>query len=826
MKKKFTVSGMTCAACSAHVQKAVSALDGVDKCEVSLLGNCMTVECHDITDEQIIECVKKSGYGASEYQLSASKDGQNIQSLRRRLVWSAILLVPLFYVTMLAMLGAPLPFFMKGHYKWINVLLQITLVVPIMIINHKYFSVGFKRLFSASPNMDSLIAIGSSASFLYGLFAFGQIIAGTVSRDWDLVHKYGMNLYFDSAGMILTLVTLGKYFEGKSRGKTGDAIEKLINLAPKIATVVVDGVELQKETSNIEVGDIIRIRPGESIPVDGKITYGGSAIDQSAITGESIPVYKTVGDKVASGSVNTTGAFLYVAQKAYQDSTLSQIIRLVEEAGSSKAPIARLADKVSGIFVPAVIFIAVVTFVTWLLVGKGYEFALSMGISVLVISCPCALGLATPVAIMVGTGKGAENGILIKSAESFEQLSKVGAVVLDKTGTITAGKPTVTEIIALADENELLTYALTLEQNSQHPLATAVVDYCEKRGIKPLQPQDFLSYVSGVEARINDRRCLCGNTAFMEERGVNVPDAEISRLAEQGKTPLCFAMDGDLVGIIAVRDEIKPTSARAVQEFHDMGIEVVMMTGDNELTAKAIASEVKIDRVLAGVLPQNKEQEVARIMEGKITAMVGDGINDAPALTRSDVGIAVGAGTDVAIDSADIVLMRSDLMDAVTATKLSKRVMKIIKMNLFFAFIYNIIGIPIAAGAFYYLLGLKLSPMLGAAAMSMSSVCVVSNALRIRNFSPNGKNSNKFVKNANNNKKIIKEKNMEKTFVVKGMMCEHCKARVEKALNAIEGVSVEKINLKKKTVTVSVNDLVTQDMISTAISAAGYEAEF
>lgn len=826
MKKKFTVSGMTCAACSAHVQKAVSALDGVDKCEVSLLGNCMTVECHDITDEQIIECVKKSGYSASEYQLSASKDGQNIQSLRRRLVWSAILLVPLFYVTMLAMLGAPLPFFMKGHYKWINALLQITLVVPIMIINHKYFSVGFKRLFSASPNMDSLIAIGSSASFLYGLFAFGQIIAGTVSRDWDLVHKYGMNLYFDSAGMILTLVTLGKYFEGKSRGKTGDAIEKLINLAPKIATVVVDGVEIQKETSNIEVGDIIRIRPGESIPVDGKITYGGSAIDQSAITGESIPVYKTVGDKVASGSVNTTGAFLYVAQKAYQDSTLSQIIRLVEEAGSSKAPIARLADKVSGIFVPAVIFIAVVTFVTWLLVGKGYEFALSMGISVLVISCPCALGLATPVAIMVGTGKGAENGILIKSAESFEQLSKVGAVVLDKTGTITAGKPTVTEIIALADENELLTYALTLEQNSQHPLATAVVDYCEKRGIKPLQPQDFLSYVSGVEARINDRRCLCGNTAFMEERGVNVPDAEISRLAEQGKTPLCFAMDGDLVGIIAVRDEIKPTSARAVQEFHDMGIEVVMMTGDNELTAKAIASEVKIDRVLAGVLPQNKEQEVARIMEGKITAMVGDGINDAPALTRSDVGIAVGAGTDVAIDSADIVLMRSDLMDAVTATKLSKRVMKIIKMNLFFAFIYNIIGIPIAAGAFYYLLGLKLSPMLGAAAMSMSSVCVVSNALRIRNFSPNGKNSNKFVKNANNNKKIIKEKNMEKTFVVKGMMCEHCKARVEKALNAIEGVSVEKINLKKKTVTVSVNDLVTQDMISTAISAAGYEAEF
>ncbi|MBQ4049456.1 MAG: heavy metal translocating P-type ATPase [Clostridia bacterium] len=826
MKKKFTVSGMTCAACSAHVQKAVSALDGVDKCEVSLLGNCMTVECHDITDEQIIECVKKSGYGASEYQLSASKDGQNIQSLRRRLVWSAILLVPLFYVTMLAMLGAPLPFFMKGHYKWINVLLQITLVVPIMIINHKYFSVGFKRLFSASPNMDSLIAIGSSASFLYGLFAFGQIIAGTVSRDWDLVHKYGMNLYFDSAGMILTLVTLGKYFEGKSRGKTGDAIEKLINLAPKIATVVVDGVEIQKETSNIEVGDIIRIRPGESIPVDGKITYGGSAIDQSAITGESIPVYKTVGDKVASGSVNTTGAFLYVAQKAYQDSTLSQIIRLVEEAGSSKAPIARLADKVSGIFVPAVIFIAVVTFVTWLLVGKGYEFALSMAISVLVISCPCALGLATPVAIMVGTGKGAENGILIKSAESFEQLSKVGAVVLDKTGTITAGKPTVTEIIALADENELLTYALTLEQNSQHPLATAVVDYCEKRGIKPLQPQDFLSYVSGVEARINDRRCLCGNTAFMEERGVNVPDAEISRLAEQGKTPLCFAMDGDLVGIIAVRDEIKPTSARAIQEFHDMGIEVVMMTGDNELTAKAIASEMKIDRVLAGVLPQNKEQEVARIMEGKITAMVGDGINDAPALTRSDVGIAVGAGTDVAIDSADIVLMRSDLMDAVTATKLSKRVMKIIKMNLFFAFIYNIIGIPIAAGAFYYLLGLKLSPMLGAAAMSMSSVCVVSNALRIRNFSPNGKNSNKFVKNANNNKKIIKEKNMEKTFVVKGMMCEHCKARVEKALNAIEGVSVEKINLKKKTVTVSVNDLVTQDMISTAISAAGYEAEF
>ena len=449
-----------------------------------------------------------------------------------------------------------------------------------------------------------------------------------------------------------------------------------------------------------------------------------------------------------------------------------------------------------------------------------------MAISVLVISCPCALGLATPVAIMVGTGKGAENGILIKSAESFEQLSKVGAVVLDKTGTITAGKPTVTEIIALADENELLTYALTLEQNSQHPLATAVVDYCEKRGIKPLQPQDFLSYVSGVEARINDRRCLCGNTAFMEERGVNVPDAEISRLAEQGKTPLCFAMDGDLVGIIAVRDEIKPTSARAIQEFHDMGIEVVMMTGDNELTAKAIASEMKIDRVLAGVLPQNKEQEVARIMEGKITAMVGDGINDAPALTRSDVGIAVGAGTDVAIDSADIVLMRSDLMDAVTATKLSKRVMKIIKMNLFFAFIYNIIGIPIAAGAFYYLLGLKLSPMLGAAAMSMSSVCVVSNALRIRNFSPNGKNSNKFVKNANNNKKIIKEKNMEKTFVVKGMMCEHCKARVERALNAIEGVSVEKINLKKKTVTVSVNDLVTQDMISTAISAAGYEAEF
>jgi len=835
MKKKFTVTGMTCAACSSHVEKAVSGLKGVTKCEVSLLNNSMTVEFEGINAEQIIACVKKSGYGASEYVAKASNDGKNIQSLNRRLIVSFIFLVPLFYITMCAMFGAPLPFFMKGHYRWVWAVTQIVLVLPIMAVNYKYFAVGFKRLFTGSPNMDSLIAIGSSASFLYGIFGFIKILLGTLGQDWEIVDKYSMDLYFESAGTILTLVTLGKFFEGKSRGKTGEAIEKLINLAPKTAFVVIDGVDVEKAVEEIEKGDIIKIRPGDRIPVDGVIIEGGSGIDQSVITGESIPVYKGVGDNVVSGSVNTTGAFLYRAEKVGDDTTLSQIIRLVEEASNSKAPIAKLADKVSGIFVPVVIIIALIAFAAWMLAGKSFEFAMSMCIAVLVISCPCALGLATPVAIMVGTGKGAENGILIKSAESFELLSKVNTVVLDKTGTITKGKPSVTDVIDFGNREKLLSYAYSLEKDSSHPLAEAVVEYCIDQNVQEKKTNNFRSITGqGVECEIDGEICRSGNIAFMNSCGVNLIDGEekSKKFAQEGKTPLFFAVNDRLEGIIAVRDEIKPTSKEAVKEFKDMGMSVVMMTGDNLLTANAIGQEAGVDRILAEVLPQNKEREVAQIMSsGSVTAMIGDGINDAPALTRSNVGIAVGAGADVAIESADIVLLRSDLKDAVTATKLSRRVMQIIKMNLFFAFIYNIIGIPIAAGAFYYLLGLKLSPMLGAAAMSMSSVCVVSNALRIRNFTPNSRSKKQKAKNKsqeiiNNIENNIEEEYMDKTFVVNGMMCAHCQARVEQALNAIEGVSNVKINLKKKTVSIKANDLVTNDIIESAIKTAGYEVQF
>ncbi len=832
MKKKFTVSGMTCAACSSHVERAVGGLSGVNKCEVSLLTNSMTVDFSGISVDDIIACVKKSGYDASEFSSAASEEGKRLLSLKRRLILSAVFLVPLFYITMGAMLGAPIPFFFKERYVWIYALTQIALTLPIIIINYRYFTVGYSRLLRGAPNMDSLIAIGSSAAFVYGIFAFIRIVTGTLAEDWGLVDKYCMNMYFESAGTILTLVTLGKFFEGRSRGRTGEAIERLIGLAPKTAVVVVDGVDVEKKVEEIKKGDIIRIRPGDKIPVDGVITEGGSALDQSVITGESIPVYKTVGDSVVSGSVNAGGTFLYVAEKVGEDTTLRQIIKLVEEAASSKAPISKLADKVSGIFVPVVIAIALISFGAWMLAGKPFEFAMSMGISVLVISCPCALGLATPVAIMVGTGKGAENGILIKSAESFEALSKVDTVVLDKTGTVTKGRPSVTDVIAFENESRLLSYALALEKGSEHPLAEAVAEYCTRCGTEPAAADGFMSFTGrGVECRIDNERFISGNAAFMKENGVDIYKGKekAESLAQEGKTPLFFALGERLLGIIAVRDEVKPTSAEAIRSFKELGLDVVMMTGDNSVTANAIGKEVGVDRILAEVLPQNKEREVYEIMErGGVTAMVGDGINDAPALTRSNVGIAVGAGADVAIESADIVLLKSDLKDAVNAVRLSRRVMRIIKMNLFFAFVYNVIGIPIAAGAFYYLLGISLSPMLGAAAMSLSSVCVVSNALRIRNFKPEGLRYKENKKAPTDLGEISenKEEAMERSFTVKGMMCEHCKARVEQALNAVEGVSDVRIDLGAKKVTVSANDLVTNDIISSAIRAAGYEAEF
>ena len=757
-KEQFNVTGMTCAACSARVEKAVGRLPGVDKIAVNLLKNSMVVEYDEtvLDTQKIIGAVTEAGYGASlkeaVQQGKASKSmqasandiaRQEYEAVKKRLKLSLVFAVPLSYISMGHMMGWPLPeIFFGVENAMIFSLTLLLLVIPVVFINFKFFRVGFKTLFAASPNMDSLIAIGASASLVYGVYALYKIAYGFGHGDLALVHRFSMDLYFESAGMILTLITFGKFLEARAKGRTSDAITKLMDLAPKTAVVERDGAELEIPVEEVEKGDILVVRSGMSVPVDGVLTEGHAAVDESAITGESIPVEKETGSKVTGATVVKSGFFKMRADRVGEDTTLAQIVRLVDDATSSKPPIAKMADKVSGVFVPAVIGIALVTAAVWLLLGESFEFALSNAIAVLVISCPCALGLATPTAIMVGTGRGAVSGVLIKSAEALETVHEVNTIVLDKTGTITQGEPGVTDVLysKSAGEAQLVKTAASLEKYSEHPLAQAIVKYAEQKNVQLAPVTGFAQQAGrGIKGVMEGKGCFGGNRRMLEEAGLyddNVKMLE-EKLAAEGKTPLFFARDGILLGIIALADRVKPTSRAAIEEMKRMGLEVVMLTGDNARTAQAIQKEVGADRVVAEVLPQDKETEIRRLQQqGKKVAMVGDGINDAPALARADVGIAIGAGTDIAIESADLVLMKNDLLDVAGAVQLGHAVIRNIKQNLFWALFYNAICIPVAAGVFYPWFGIKLSPMLGALAMSFSSVFVVTNALRLRFFNP------------------------------------------------------------------------------------------
>ena len=854
MSKKYNVTGMTCSACSSNVEKSVRKLNGVRTVNVNLLSNNMTVDYDDsvTNDAEVIRAVENAGYGASVFSRKADANAKSqpaenpvqkeLKSMQMRLIVSFTFLIPLLYLAMHHMLkeaiGLPVPEMIKAAFHGpengvVYAFAQFLLLLPIAYVNRKYFQVGFKTLAKRAPNMDSLIAIGSTAAMVYGVYAIFRIGYGLGHGDMETADHFLMDLYFESAGTILTLITLGKYLEARSKGKTSEAITKLMDLAPKTAVVIRGDAEVEIPVEEVVVGDILPVRPGQSIPVDGIIVEGSSSVDQSALTGESIPVEKHVGDKVIAATINKTGFFKFEAQKVGDDTTLAQIIELVEDASSSKAPIAKLADKISGIFVPVVIGIAILSAAAWLIAGQSFEFALSIGIAVLVISCPCALGLATPVAIMVGTGKGASNGILIKSAESLETTHTVNTVVLDKTGTITEGKPKVTDMLAAKPdtERELLTLAASIEKPSEHPLADAIVEKAAESGIELRTVEQFDSVSGqGVAAVVDGKQYYAGNRAMMDSRQVDISalQSACDALAEDGKTPLYFAQGQTLIGVIAVADVVKPTSRQAIEEFKAMGIDVVMLTGDNKRTAEAIRRQLHIDRVVADVMPQDKESEIRRIQEsGKKVAMVGDGINDAPALARADVGIAIGAGTDIAIESADIVLMKSDLLDAVTAVQLSKAVIRNIKENLFWAFFYNSIGIPLAAGVFFSVLGWKLNPMFAAAAMSLSSVCVVSNALRLKLFKPRristGQNNQDQSTIEIKTEAEGDQSEMKKVITINGMSCEHCKARVEKALNAIDGVEA-KVDLKKNNATVSLTTEVSDEVLKNAVNEAGYEA--
>ena len=846
MKQKFDVTGMTCSACSAHVEKSVCKLEGIAAVNVNLLQNSMTVEYDEavLKTEDIVHAVESGGYGAflqgAKQAAAASEAPRNVaaeemHSMKKRLIASFCFLVPLFYISMGHMMGAPLPAVLLGNENIMSfALTQLLLTTPVLIINKKYFTVGFKALWNRAPNMDSLIALGSSASYLYSIFAI-------YAMGWHLgrgnvmqAHHYGMELYFESAAMILTLITVGKYMETRSKGKTSEAISKLMDLAPKMATVLRNGTETEIPVEQVIAGDIVIVRPGQSIPVDGRLLEGFSAVDESAITGESIPVEKQPGDSVIGATVNKSGYFKMEATRVGNDTTLSQIITLVEEAGASKAPIAKLADKVSGVFVPVVICIAVLAAIVWLILGQPFAFALSIGIAVLVISCPCALGLATPTAIMVGTGKGAEYGVLIKSAESLEIAHQINAVVLDKTGTLTEGKPVVTDVLPAPGvlRNPFLRAAASLESLSEHPLAEAIVHYAKDMEIEPDAAQNLHATAGqGIEADVSGRKIFGGNLKMMQERGIDsggfAEKAEM--LAAEGKTPLFFAEENKLLGVLALADTLKPTSKAAVDAFHRMGVDVVMLTGDNKRTADAIAGKLGI-RAVAEVLPQDKEQEVRRLQEeGKKVAMIGDGINDAPALTRADVGIAIGAGTDVAMESADIILMKSDLMDAVTAVQLSHATIRNIKQNLFWAFFYNVLGIPLAAGVFYHALEWKLNPMFAAAAMSFSSAFVVGNALRLKLFRPENTGApapehETVTENHLPNKKDTnkEEINMKKVLKIEGMMCGHCTGRVEKALNEMDGVTAT-VSLEGKSADVTLSKDISDDALIKTVTDAGYE---
>ncbi len=844
MKQKFDVTGMTCSACSAHVEKSVCKLEGIAAVNVNLLQNSMTVEYDEavLKTDDIIHAVESGGYGAfpqgAKQADAASEAPRNVaaeemHSMKKRLIASFCFLIPLFYISMGHMMGAPLPAVLLGNENIMSfALTQLLLTTPVLIINKKYFTVGFKALWNRAPNMDSLIALGSSASYLYSIFAI-------YAMGWHLgrgnimqAHHYSMELYFESAAMILTLITVGKYMETRSKGKTSEAISKLMDLAPKMATVLRNGNETEIPVEQVIAGDIVIVRPGQSIPVDGRLLEGFSAVDESAITGESIPVEKQPGDTVIGATVNKSGYFKMEATRVGNDTTLSQIITLVEEAGASKAPIAKLADKVSGVFVPVVICIAVLAAIVWLVLGQPFAFALSIGIAVLVISCPCALGLATPTAIMVGTGKGAEYGVLIKSAESLEIAHQVNAVVLDKTGTLTEGKPVVTDVLPASGvlRNPFLRAAASLESLSEHPLAEAIVHYAKGMEIEPDAAQNLRATAGqGIEADVSGKKIFGGNLKMMQERGIDLGGfaEKAETLAAEGKTPLFFAEENKLLGVLALADTLKPTSKAAVDAFHRMGVDVVMLTGDNKRTADAIAGKLGI-RAVAEVLPQDKEQEVRRLQEeGKKVAMIGDGINDAPALTRADVGIAIGAGTDVAMESADIILMKSDLMDAVTAIQLSHATIRNIKQNLFWAFFYNVLGIPLAAGVFYHALEWKLNPMFAAAAMSFSSAFVVGNALRLKLFKPEntGAPEHKMITEnhlSNKNETNKEAINMKKVLKIEGMMCGHCTGRVEKALNEMDGVTAT-VSLEGKSADVTLSKDISDDALIKTVADAGYE---
>ncbi|NLC65514.1 MAG: copper-translocating P-type ATPase [Clostridium sp.] len=750
MKKKYDVSGMTCSSCSLAVEKAVKKIDGVSGVNVNLLTNTMSATLDDsIDDRAIIEAIEKAGYEAKNHEETSFKKEkinpieEDIKNMKQRLIASFIFLIPLMYISMGHMVGLPVPSVIMGESNaLIFAFVQFLLTIPVLYINKNYFIVGFKAFKNKSPNMDSLIALGAGAAFVYGIYVIFRLSYGFGHGDMDVVLRFKDELYFESAATILTLITLGKFLETKSKGKTSDSINKLMDLAPKTALVLRDNKEVRVNIEEVEVSDIVIIKPGESIPVDGTIIEGNSSIDQSAITGESIPVEKHVGDKVISATINKSGYLKFRADKVGSDTTLSKIIELVEDANATKAPIAKLADKISGIFVPIVISISLITMVTWLFLGRPFEFALSMAITVLVISCPCALGLATPVAIMVGTGKGAENGILIKSAEALETLHSIDSVVLDKTGTITEGKPSVTDIILTGDlnESEFLKIAGSIENLSEHPLAEAILEKVKSEGIELSLIDNFESVPGkGIKGSYEGKTYIAGNKSMLIDNNIDLLEHEGDslKLSKQGKTAMYFSDDEKLIGIIAVKDNIKEDSKEAIELFHSMGIDVLMLTGDNKETAKAIQKDLNIDNVVAEVFPEDKEREIRNIQEsGKKVLMVGDGINDAPALTRADVGIAIGAGTDIAIESADIVLIKSSLLDAVTAVELSRATIRNIKQNLFWAFFYNALGIPLAAGVFYTAFGWKLSPMFAAFAMSLSSIFVVTNALRLKLFKP------------------------------------------------------------------------------------------
>ena len=836
-KLKFDISGMTCSSCASHVNRAVSKLKGVKNVNVNLLLNNMEVEFDNkiLKSDDIIQAVEKAGYVASldGNKKESNKDTENkneknnLKLLKKKLIVSICFLIPLMYIAMHHML--PTPTFISNIFDgddniFTEVFTQFLLLIPIVYINRTYFSSGFKKIFIKNlvklhPNMDSLIAIGSTASIVYGLVSMYVIGYGLSTQNHELVHRYSMNIYFESAGTILTLITLGKYLEEKQKGKTGDAIKKLINLVPKKVTVIRNNNEIVIDTKDALKDDILVIKPGENIAVDGIVVHGTTTVDESSITGESIPVQKVIGDVVTSGTTNLHGMIRIQATKVGEDTTVSNIIKLVKEASSTNAPISRLADRVSLVFVPIVIGISIISCILWLISGQSLEFALNIAICVLVIACPCALGLATPVAIMVGTGVGAKHGILIKSAESLETLHLVDTVVLDKTGTITYGKPVVTDVISFTNNNDLLKIAGSLEKNSEHPLSTAILNKIEEEKIDTLDVSDFKVIPGkGICGKILKKEYICGNLKFLTENNVNVNN-EISlvvdNLQNDAKTVLYVADKSSIIGIIAVKDVVKPSSYLMIKNLNKMGIDSVMITGDNKYVANSIAKEVGIKKVVSDVLPDDKEKEVRKLQDdGKKVAFVGDGINDSPALARADVGIAIGNGTDIAIESADVVLMKNDLMEVITSIKLSKKVISNIKMNLFWAFFYNSVGIFIASGILYPKFGITLSPMIGALAMSLSSVCVVTNALRINKFKV------KYEEERKMEKKIY-----EKNVYIEGMSCNHCKMSVEKALKGIDGVENVAVKLDDKKASITSTKSINNDEIKKVIEDIGFEVK-